>query len=141
MDTDGAESIPIQTLNTSTSNTTTTTSPGHPEELSTITLLLVSGEKAKFQVSLTSTIISFKQHIYENWPDNFPERPGQLNSLRLVYLGKFLDDSASLDHCKIPHTDNTIIHLNIMKQPIGELRGVVPSKASETAPKCSCIIQ
>lgn len=70
MDTDGAESIPIQTLNTSTSNTTTTTSPGHPEELSTITLLLVSGEKAKFQVSLTSTIIYFKQHIYENWPDS-----------------------------------------------------------------------
>jgi hypothetical protein len=72
---------------------------------------------------------------------DFPERPGQLNSLRLVYLGKFLDDSATLDRkliyivqltafinlildCKIPHTDNTIIHLNIMKQPIGELRGV-----------------
>ncbi|KAG0225443.1 hypothetical protein BGW42_004434 [Actinomortierella wolfii] len=81
----------------------------------TITFLLVSGKKTSLGFKSTDTIEDVKRRVFEEWPkgrsffmppttptitqDWAEEMPSSPQSLKILYLGKFLADDSTLE-CK-----------------------------------------
>ncbi|PVU93190.1 hypothetical protein BB559_003396 [Furculomyces boomerangus] len=100
-----------------------------------ITFLVVSGLRKTLTFQLTDRISSIKKFVFENWPKEFEIPPENLNQIRLLYLGKFLDDDTTLKDSKFS-SNNTIIHLIV--RPYTTFKE--DKKKTEDAPKCTCII-
>ncbi|KAF9358532.1 Ubiquitin-like protein 3 [Mortierella sp. NVP85] len=97
-----------------------------------LTLLLVSGSRTTFTFQANATIEHVKNKVFENWPKEWQdERPASPQSLKILYLGKFLSDGSTLDSNKIQPGATTIVHLTI-KAPEQELHG---SSKSDSAVK------
>ncbi|KAJ2006861.1 hypothetical protein H4R26_001134 [Coemansia thaxteri] len=77
-----------------------------------ITFLMVSGEKGTRVFTPDDTVLHAKETLAKDWPDNFGNKPATPLNLRILYLGHFLDDSATLR----------------------------AKKDIDKAPKCTCII-
>ncbi|KAF9160600.1 Ubiquitin-like protein 3 [Actinomortierella ambigua] len=91
----------------------------------TITFLLVSGKKTSLGFKSTDTIEDVKRHVFEDWPKDWvDEMPSSPQSLKILYLGKFLADDSTLESNKIPQGSTTIVHLTI-KAPEPEHHGNV----------------
>ncbi|KAF9148282.1 Ubiquitin-like protein 3 [Mortierella sp. AD010] len=116
------------------------TAPGSSVDPNTValTLLLVSGSRATFEFNGTETIQAVKNKVYENWPKEWQEeKPASPQSLKILYLGKFLADASSLESNKIQPGTTTIVHLTI-KAPEQEIHG---HSKSDSAAKCKfCLI-
>ncbi|KAJ1970496.1 hypothetical protein H4R35_005830 [Dimargaris xerosporica] len=100
-----------------------------------LTCLLVSGKRHTFTFAPTLSIGQVKQQVFDQWPNG--ERPASAHLLRLVYLGRFLDDTSTLADNKLLPGKPTIVHLVIKVVP-----GNDPSdpKTHDKAPQCQCII-
>ncbi|PVV00625.1 hypothetical protein BB560_004988 [Smittium megazygosporum] len=61
-----------------------------------ISFLSLSGQRHTIVVPPTTSILSVKQMLFENWPKGFPDPPEKFSRIRLVYHGKFLEDSQLL---------------------------------------------
>ncbi|KAF9345584.1 hypothetical protein BGX26_002970, partial [Mortierella sp. AD094] len=75
------------------------TAPGSSVDPDTValTLLLVSGSRTTFEFNRTETIEAVKNKVYESWPKEWQEeKPASPQSLKILYLGKFLADTSSL---------------------------------------------
>ncbi|KAG0358312.1 ubiquitin-related domain-containing protein [Gamsiella multidivaricata] len=103
-----------------------------------LTLLLVSGSRTTFTFQPTDTIEVVKSKVFESWPKEWQEeKPASPQSLKILYLGKFLADSSTLESNKIQSGATTIVHLTI-KAPEQELPG---HSKSDSAAKCKfCLI-
>ncbi|KAG0051148.1 Ubiquitin-like protein 3 [Gryganskiella cystojenkinii] len=103
-----------------------------------LTLLLVSGSRTTFTFPATETIEGVKTKVFENWPrDWHEEKPSSPQSLKILYLGKFLADNSTLESNKIQPAATTIVHLTI-KAPEQELHG---HSKSDSAAKCKfCLV-
>ncbi|KAF9110615.1 Ubiquitin-like protein 3 [Mortierella sp. AM989] len=122
---------------------TSTGSPTTPvtsvdSEIVALTLLLVSGSRTTFEFQGTDTIEAVKNKVYENWPKEWQEeKPASPQSLKILYLGKFLADASTLESNKIQSGTTTIVHLTI-KAPEQEIHG---HSKSDSAAKCKfCLI-
>ncbi|KAF9276994.1 Ubiquitin-like protein 3 [Mortierella alpina] len=127
------------TTTTTTTTPTTTTSPEHVDSNAVaLTLLLVSGSRTTFHFQASDTIESVKAKVHESWPKEWQEeKPASPHSLKILYLGKFLADSSTLESNKIQPGATTIVHLTI-KAPEQELPG---HSKSDSAAKCKfCLI-
>ncbi|KAF9432046.1 Ubiquitin-like protein 3 [Entomortierella beljakovae] len=107
-------------------------------DIVSLTLLLVSGSRTTFEFQGTETIEAVKNKAFENWPKEWQEeRPASPQSLKILYLGKFLADNSTLESNRIQSGTTTIVHLTI-KAPEQELHG---NSKSDSAAKCKfCII-
>ncbi|KAF8937620.1 Ubiquitin-like protein 3 [Haplosporangium gracile] len=103
-----------------------------------LTLLLVSGSRSTFTFQGTETIENVKTKVFDSWPKDWQEeKPASPQSLKILYLGKFLADSSTLESNKIQPGNTTIVHLTI-KAPEQELHG---NSKSDSAAKCKfCLI-
>ncbi|KAF9579347.1 Ubiquitin-like protein 3 [Lunasporangiospora selenospora] len=107
-------------------------------DLVSLTLLIVSGSRTTFNFRGLDTIEAVKTKVYENWPKDWQEeRPASPQSLRILYLGKFLADGSTLESNKIQPGTTTIVHLAITS-PEQETHG---NSKSDSAAKCKfCLI-
>ncbi|KAG9067827.1 Ubiquitin-like protein 3 [Linnemannia hyalina] len=103
-----------------------------------LTLLLVSGSRSTFTFQGTETIENVKAKVFDSWPKDWEEeKPASPQSLKILYLGKFLADSSTLESNKIQSGNTTIVHLTI-KAPEQEPHG---NSKSDSAAKCKfCLI-
>ncbi|KAF9182317.1 Ubiquitin-like protein 3 [Haplosporangium sp. Z 767] len=103
-----------------------------------LTLLLVSGSRTTFSFQGTETIEGVKSKVFENWPKEWQEeKPASPQSLKILYLGKFLADASTLESNKIQPGTTTIVHLTI-KAPEQEQHG---HSKSDSAAKCKfCLV-
>ncbi|KAJ1985185.1 hypothetical protein H4R34_000143 [Dimargaris verticillata] len=104
-----------------------------------LTCLLVSGKRHTFTFAPTLSIGQAKQQVFDQWPKEWEgERPASAHLLRLVYLGRFLDDASTLADNKLLPGKPTIVHLVIKVIP-GTDSSDDP-KAHDKVPQCQCII-
>ncbi|CAO1614420.1 unnamed protein product [Sympodiomycopsis kandeliae] len=67
-----------------------------PSDKIRLDILLTTGQRAFYDFHESECVADVKQKIWHNWPSDWPPRPPQQSSLRLLHLGLFLDDSAPL---------------------------------------------
>ncbi|KAM0791049.1 hypothetical protein ACM66B_004344 [Microbotryomycetes sp. NB124-2] len=96
-----------------------------------IELLLVSGKRMRWRVAEGTSVSTVKQVVWQAWPTDWrgqEELPPSPDSLRLLYMGKFLDDGKTLESYGIRPSAElpTIVHLVI--RPL-----VLPEDTGETA--------
>ncbi|KAJ3371725.1 hypothetical protein GGF31_002704 [Allomyces arbusculus] len=86
--------------------------PVHPSKVS-LTLLLVSGDRrAGWLFDATTTVKGVKAAVLAAWPSEWPgDRPTHVSQLRLLHLGKFLDDNTTLQESHIAPGETTVVHL------------------------------
>ena len=85
-----------------------------------LTLLLISGLRHTFRFSENTTVAQVKSHVFEYWPKEWHETempPSSADALRLVYLGRFLDNDSTLEANRIQPGQSTIVHLVIKQKP------------------------
>ncbi|KAJ2685540.1 hypothetical protein IWW39_004198 [Coemansia spiralis] len=61
-----------------------------------ITFLMVNTEKCIRTFAPDDTVLHAKEALINDWPDNFGSKPPTTLNLRILYLGHFLEDSATL---------------------------------------------
>ncbi|KAI8053723.1 ubiquitin-related domain-containing protein [Syncephalis plumigaleata] len=82
-----------------------------------LTCLLVNGERHTFHFTPEASIQLAKQHIHEHWPKEWTEpRPDDIDSLKLLYLGRFLDDENTLTDNSMAANRSYIVHLTIRRR-------------------------
>ncbi|KAG0295169.1 Ubiquitin-like protein 3, partial [Dissophora globulifera] len=104
---------------------TAASTPGATVDPDTValTLLLVNGSRTTFNFQGTDTIDTVKARVHESWPREWQEeKPTSPQSLKILYLGKFLADTSTLESNKIQPGATTIVHLTI-KAPEQEQHG------------------
>ncbi|KAJ3361520.1 hypothetical protein GGF32_007278 [Allomyces javanicus] len=94
------------------SSTAAADAPVPPTQVS-LTLLLVSGDRrAGWLFDATTTVKGVKTAVLAAWPSEWPgDRPTHVSQLRLLHLGKFLDDHATLQESHIAPGETTVVHL------------------------------
>ncbi|GAA5975589.1 hypothetical protein JCM21900_004794, partial [Sporobolomyces salmonicolor] len=90
---------------------------GEPFDL---VLLLASGKRRKYVVGSEETVGEVRERVWREWPQEWhstEDVPPTAKALRLLYLGRFLEDSALLSSYGLkPSPDAegpTIVHLHI----------------------------
>ncbi|KAL4073449.1 ubiquitin-related domain-containing protein, partial [Scleroderma citrinum] len=87
----------------------------------TLTFLLVSGRRKSQSFDPETTVGRVKELVWNAWPTPWPdERPPAPSYLRILYLGKILQDDDTLIHLGFPTSlssestaSPTIVHLSI----------------------------
>ncbi|KAJ2755767.1 hypothetical protein H4R27_000971 [Coemansia aciculifera] len=101
-----------------------------------ITFLMVTTEKCIRTFVPDDTVLHAKEALINDWPDNFGSKPPTSLNLRILYMGHFLDDSATLRDSKL-NPGETTVHLMIKASSTHEKEA---KKDIDKAPKCTCII-
>jgi hypothetical protein len=118
-----------------------------------IRLLLVSGNQHDMTVPVSiadpdgqisdtedtfTTVRFIKEEIYKEWPESWSEEPrvSTPDDLRIVYQGRFLDDSTLL---KALFSENIPITLHLIPKPNNERSPSEHSK-NKNAACCRCIV-
>ncbi|KAI0703179.1 ubiquitin-related domain-containing protein [Earliella scabrosa] len=85
-----------------------------------LTFLLVSGRRRTMSFEPETTVGRVKELVWNAWPNDWQdERPPAPSYLRILYLGKILQDDDSLDKLSFPtqlssaSPSSTIVHLSI----------------------------
>ncbi|RDX46654.1 hypothetical protein OH76DRAFT_1310335, partial [Lentinus brumalis] len=85
-----------------------------------LTFLLVTGRRRTMSFEPETTIGRVKELVWNAWPNDWQdERPPAPSYLRILYLGKILQDEDSLDKLQFPTQlpssapSSTIVHLSI----------------------------
>ncbi|KAM0750499.1 hypothetical protein T439DRAFT_326461 [Meredithblackwellia eburnea MCA 4105] len=104
--------------------TATTTQLVGEGEVVTVEFLLVSGRRTKVEFGESATVDQVRVHLWKNWPAEWrgdENDPTSVDALRLLYLGRFLDDKETLKSVGIQPGPPTIIHLTIRTlQPLDD---------------------
>jgi len=110
-----------------------------PADKVNLTLLLASGGRKTFTFDPNDTVSKVKGWIYDNWPKEWAgEAPLSVASLNIILLGRYLEDSTTLEANKIPTGQTTIAHLTIKSSHGNDTND---SKSKESAPRCKmCLI-
>ncbi|ORY06830.1 hypothetical protein K493DRAFT_273933 [Basidiobolus meristosporus CBS 931.73] len=105
-----------------------------------ITFLLLSGKRHSLTFQPSNTIGEVKQYLFDNWPSEWTEgQPTSPASLKIVHLGRFLENSSTIASTKINTQQENIVHLTI-KIP-SQTDSNDTNKHSDNAPKCRvCLI-
>lgn len=80
-----------------------------------LTFLMVSGRRRTMAFDDDATVGRVKELVWNTWPQEWQdERPPAPNYLRILYLGKMLQDDETLISLKLPPwTAPTIMHLSV----------------------------
>ncbi|KAH9918723.1 ubiquitin-related domain-containing protein [Epithele typhae] len=126
-----------------------------------ITFLLVSGRRRTMSFEPGTTVGRVKELVWNAWPNDWQdERPPAPSYLRILYLGKILQDEDSLDKLSFPTQlpsatqASTIVHLSIRayappseeapkkKRRAGQASSGTPGEPAEehAGGCCACVI-
>ncbi|PRQ72327.1 hypothetical protein AAT19DRAFT_9666 [Rhodotorula toruloides] len=90
---------------------------GEPVE---IELLLLSGKRKRWTFGTEETVAEVKDQVWHEWPDDWTKgdpAPPSVDGLRLLHLGRFLDDASTLSAAGLKPTPDfpgpLIVHLHI----------------------------
>ncbi|RKP13136.1 ubiquitin-related domain-containing protein [Piptocephalis cylindrospora] len=100
-----------------------------------VTFLLASGHRMTLHFPPDVTIDQARQALYSRWPEDWEDQaPSSASLLKIIYFGRFLENSSTLADNKLgPGTPN-IVHVSIkLKAP--SLKDS-PVKGDVTSPKC-----
>ncbi|KAG0336988.1 hypothetical protein BG004_007826, partial [Podila humilis] len=102
-----------------------------------LTLLLISGARTTFTFFPSDTIETVKTKVFDAWPKEWSDepRPTSPQSLKILYLGKFLADGSTLESNKIQPGTTTIVHLTI-KAPEPDMITTGGHSKSDSAARC-----
>ncbi|VDN53605.1 unnamed protein product, partial [Dracunculus medinensis] len=75
-------------------------------------LILVSGKTKEFVFALRTSASEITQYIFDNWPREWDEEKVESSSLlKLIYHGRFLHGSVTLNALSLPSGKTTVMHL------------------------------
>ncbi|BGO95161.1 hypothetical protein NBRC10512_001888 [Rhodotorula toruloides] len=90
---------------------------GEPVE---VELLLLSGKRRRWTFGTEETVEEVKDQVWHEWPDDWTKgdpAPPSVDGLRLLHLGRFLDDTSTLSAAGLKPTPDfpgpLIVHLHI----------------------------
>lgn len=86
------------------------------EGLVEIEFLLLSGKRSKWRFHWDTKVGDVRRKVWTTWPEDWRDAeslPPSPDSLRLLYLGRFLGDHETLGSIGITPGTLTIIHLTI----------------------------
>lgn len=83
---------------------------------------MVSGRIQEFQFNATTSAAEICQHVFENWPKGIliylniflewsEEKVASSSLLKLIYHGRFLHGSVTLNALSLPAGKTTVMHL------------------------------
>ncbi|KAI9227193.1 MAG: ubiquitin-related domain-containing protein [Piptocephalis tieghemiana] len=100
-----------------------------------VTFLLASGHRMTLHFPPTATIDQARQALYARWPEDWEdEAPSSASLLKIIYFGRFLENSSTLAENKMEPGKPNIVHVSIkLKAP--SLKDA-PAKGDSTSPKC-----
>ncbi|KAF7730844.1 Ubiquitin-like protein 3 [Apophysomyces ossiformis] len=102
-----------------------------------LTMLLVSGNRYTFEFDPSATIAQVKQLVHDQWPQEWSDRSQpSVNSLEVVYLGKFLENESTLESNRLRGGHTTTVHL-IIRQFSNKAED---TKSVDAVPRCKCCI-
>jgi hypothetical protein len=100
-----------------------------------VTFLLISGKRRTLAFEPSTTIARVKELAWNSWPADWQdERPPAPSYLRVLYLGRMLQDDETLSNLKLPVSSSTsplatIMHLSIRPYALpGQADGVKKKK-------------
>ncbi|KAF8526573.1 ubiquitin-related domain-containing protein [Hysterangium stoloniferum] len=84
-----------------------------------LTFLLISGRRRTMSFPSSTTVGRVKELVWNSWPTDWTDvRPPAPNYLRILYLGKMLQDEDVLQNPSAsPTVHSTIVHLSIRPIP------------------------
>ncbi|XP_062514246.1 ubiquitin-like protein 3 [Corticium candelabrum] len=108
-------------------------------------LILVSGNRADFLVSPGDSVTSVVRQVFENWPKEWSSetKVNIPDSLRLIYLGRFLKGSLTLSALNLPLGKTTVMHLIVREHVPGEASSngtTERSKDRQEGSTCDCCV-
>ncbi|VDO30829.1 unnamed protein product [Haemonchus placei] len=78
----------------------------------TLRLILVSGRTHEFQFHPLTPAHEVTQKVFEQWPKEWAEEKVESASmLKLIYHGRFLHGSVTLNALNLPQGKTTVMHL------------------------------
>ncbi|PVU95388.1 hypothetical protein BB561_001841 [Smittium simulii] len=92
---------------------------GSPITSIAINFLAINGERHVLTFSPDSKVSDLKASIFEDWSKGFPDRPAKQSQIRLIYLGKVLDNISSLASCNMNKKSVTVL-LNVKLESINK---------------------
>ncbi|GAA5843346.1 hypothetical protein JCM3766R1_002926 [Sporobolomyces carnicolor] len=114
-----------------------------------IEFLLMSGKRKRWTVGSEETVDRVRDRIFADWPQEWKVTESPVtspNSIRLLYLGRFLEPSSLLSSYKLrpPEEEGSppsIVHLHIrtLPSPQEEAGGLKDSNRPASACRC-CVI-
>ncbi|ORY95265.1 ubiquitin-2 like Rad60 SUMO-like-domain-containing protein [Syncephalastrum racemosum] len=105
-----------------------------------LTFLLISGLRHSETFDPSTPIIQVKKYIWSHWPQEWTQTrpaPESVARLELLYLGKFLDNDASLNDKGLLGGQSSTVHLLVRDQ---QSKKSDNSKSPESATSCKCCI-
>ncbi|EHY59348.1 hypothetical protein HRR83_001376 [Exophiala dermatitidis] len=130
----------------------------------TVTLLLTSGARHPFRLDgkyLTKrnvdvanndpfnlSVYKLKELILREWREEWEAKPSSPNYIRLISMGKLLDDKASLKDYKFGADSPNVLHMTIKPQDYveeedakgGKANYTNPQESERRSPGCRCAI-
>lgn len=84
-----------------------------PNDSIILKLMIVTGDSAEFIFSLKTPASTISEHIWNNWPKNWPDsqKTTKAETLRLIYQGRFLHGNVTLGALKLIAKATTVMHL------------------------------
>ncbi|KHJ96627.1 hypothetical protein OESDEN_03406 [Oesophagostomum dentatum] len=78
----------------------------------TLRLILVSGRTHEFQFHPLTPAHEVTQKVFEQWPKEWAdEKVDSASMLKLIYHGRFLHGSVTLNALNLPQGKTTVMHL------------------------------
>ncbi|KAK9367043.1 hypothetical protein V1509DRAFT_205993 [Lipomyces kononenkoae] len=99
----------------------------------TVTLLLISGVRASITIDReymkghslglrepeSLTVLTLKECIWKDWKEEWGERPGSTEYIRLIHFGRLLDNKDSLGASQLSRTNlYNVLHMSIRPESI-----------------------
>ncbi|KIW64150.1 hypothetical protein PV04_09104 [Phialophora macrospora] len=129
----------------------------------TVTLLLTSGARHPFKLDskyfakrsvdvpandpFNLSVYKLKELILREWREEWEAKPSSPTSIRLINMGKLLDDKASLKDYKFSTDSPNVLHMTIKPQDFIEDEDAKGGKSTYSAhreenrsPGCRCVI-
>jgi len=104
-------------------------------------MLRPNGTHTDILLNPSDNILSAKKQMFESWPKEWTDEvPTSIENIKILYLGKYLEDNSTLEDNKIPVGQTTTVHLivKLTKKELDE-KDKQEEKSSENS-ACCCII-
>uniref|UniRef100_A0AC35FM03 Ubiquitin-like domain-containing protein n=1 Tax=Panagrolaimus sp. PS1159 TaxID=55785 RepID=A0AC35FM03_9BILA len=103
-------------------------------------LILVSGRTREFQFAPSTSAAEVCQHVFDNWPlDWEEEQVASASLLKLIYHGRFLHGSVTLNALSLPVGKTTVMHL-VTRENLPEPNSSDSIKKAKRSSCCRCCI-
>ncbi|KAI9893161.1 MAG: hypothetical protein M1814_000709 [Vezdaea aestivalis] len=128
-----------------------------------ITLLMPSGHRSEWRFDckylerrnvkvpegdpFKISVYTLKELMLREWKDEWGAKPLSPNAIRLITLGKLLDEKSTLQECRFSTESLTILHMTVKPQDMMDEEDARMNKNSTgrsgesgRMPRCSCVI-